>query len=44
MYQYRKGASEYFGGSKTSNDDENVSKPKKAVKRNKKKEVEGGCG
>lgn len=44
LYQYRKGASIYFGGK--SVDDENLSdEPKKvlpAVKR-KKKEVEGGC-
>jgi rhodanese-related sulfurtransferase len=45
MYQYRRGASEYFGGkSSTPADDSPAPKPKKAVKRHKKKEVEGGCG
>jgi len=45
MYQYRRGASEYFGGkSSTPEGDATVSKPKKKVKRHKKKEVEGGCG
>jgi len=45
MYQYRKGASEYFGGSKAeASDDDGPAKPKKAVKKRKKKEVEGGCG
>jgi len=46
MYQYRKGASEYFGGSSSAPaaGDDGVVKPKKAVKKRKKKEVEGGCG
>jgi len=45
MYQYRRGASEYFGGSKAAvSDDGDAPKPKKAVKKRKKKEVEGGCG
>lgn len=45
MYQYRKGASQFFGGEATTPAaEETVAKPKKAVKRRAKKEVEGGCG
>jgi len=45
MYQYRRGASEYFGGKSSAPEDEGTTKkPKKAIKRHKKKEVEGGCG
>ena len=46
MYQYRRGASEYFGGKSSAPADDATSapKPKKAIKRHKKKEVEGGCG
>lgn len=45
MYQYRKGASEYFGGEKTETPDaDNAPKPIKAAKKRAKKEVEGGCG
>jgi rhodanese-related sulfurtransferase len=46
MYQYRKGASQFFGGKADvpSGDDGAVAKPKKKVKKRKKKEVEGGCG
>jgi len=45
MYQYRRGASEYFGGkSSAPAGDDAVAKPKKAIKKRKKKEVEGGCG
>lgn len=46
MYQYRKGASEYFGG-KVIDPEEGTDagpKAKKKVVRRKKKEVEGGCG
>jgi len=43
MYQYRKGASEYFGGSKSTSNSDDTKKPKKAIKKRKKKEVEGGC-
>jgi len=45
VYQYRRGASQFFGGKSASEGDGNtVAKPKKKVKRHKKKEVEGGCG
>jgi len=45
MYQYRRGASEYFGGKSSAPADDGATvKPKKAIKRHKKKEVEGGCG
>ena len=45
MYQYRRGASEFFGGSGAEPADNNTAvKPKKAVKKHKKKEVAGGCG
>jgi rhodanese-related sulfurtransferase len=45
LYQYRMGASQYFGGSAPENSPaESTSKPKKVIKRRKKKEVEGGCG
>jgi len=46
MYQYRKGASQFFGGKADvpSGDDATADKPKKKVKKRKKKEVEGGCG
>ena len=46
MYQYRRGASEYFGG-KVIDPEEGTNdgpKAKKKVVRRKKKEVEGGCG
>ncbi len=44
MYQYRKGASEYFGGKSIEATDADVLvKPKKAPIKRKKKEVEGGC-
>lgn len=44
MYQYRKGASIYFGGEAIDVDDASDKiKPKKPVIRRKKKEVEGGC-
>jgi len=46
MYQYRRGASEYFGG-KVIEPEEGTNagpKAKKKIKRRKKKEVEGGCG
>lgn len=44
MYQYRKGASEYFGGSNSDTDEVGgAKKPKKGIKKRKKKEVEGGC-
>jgi hypothetical protein len=44
MYQYRRGASIYFGGSDIEEAGEsNISKPKKPVIKRKKKEVEGGC-
>jgi rhodanese-related sulfurtransferase len=44
LYQYRKGASQYFGGKtiQSSNPDYSA-KPRKPVVRRKKKEVEGGC-
>lgn len=46
MYQYRKGASQFFGGKADvpSGDDATADKPKKKVKKRKEKEVEGGCG
>lgn len=46
MYQYRRGASEYFGGKTIEPKDgaNDANKPKKKIKRRKKKEVEGGCG
>jgi len=46
VYQYRRGASQFFGGKSSApeGDGNAVAKPKKAVKRHKKKEVEGGCG
>jgi len=45
LYQYRKGASIYFGGEAVGEDEAaERTKPKKAVIRRKKKEVEGGCG
>ncbi len=45
MYQYRKGASQFFGGeSDNPSGDDAVATPKKKVKKRKKKEVEGGCG
>jgi len=45
MYQYRKGASQYFGGKATEPVvEETAAKPKKVIKRRAKKEVEGGCG
>ncbi len=45
MYQYRKGASQFFGGkADVPSGDDAVAKPKKKVKKRKKKEVEGGCG
>ena len=45
MYQYRKGASIYFGGESIDVEDagEKV-KPKKPLIKRKKKEVSGGCG
>lgn len=44
MYQYRKGASIYFGGEdKSVQEGEEVKKPKAAPIKRKKKEVEGGC-
>jgi len=45
MYQYRKGASQFFGGKADVPSDDAVKQaPKKKVKKRKKKEVEGGCG
>jgi len=46
VYQYRRGASQFFGGksSTPTSGDNAVLKPKKKIKRHKKKEVEGGCG
>jgi rhodanese-related sulfurtransferase len=46
LYQYRRGASLYFGGSSIDqgNDSETKVKAKKPAVRRKKKEVEGGCG
>lgn len=45
MYQYRKGASEYFGGKKSEVEgDSGPSVVKPAPVKRKKKEVEGGCG
>lgn len=45
MYQYRKGASQYFGGKSVELEDDNkLSAPKQAPTKRKKKEVEGGCG
>jgi len=45
MYQYRKGASQFFGGkADVPSGDDGPKKPKKKVKKRKKKEVEGGCG
>ncbi len=45
MYQYRRGASKYFGGnSEEPVNDKTSKKPKKVIKKHKKKEVEGGCG
>jgi len=44
LYQYRKGASIYFGGKAVGDDEAAVKvKAKKPVLRRKKKEVEGGC-
>jgi len=45
LYQYRRGASIYFGGKSVEEVDENNDKPKqvKPVIKRKKKEVEGGC-
>ena len=45
MYQYRKGASQYFGGKSVEVESSNETlKPRKKPVRRKKKEVEGGCG
>jgi len=45
LYQYRKGASIYFGGEAVGEDEAaERTKPKKQIIRRKKKEVEGGCG
>jgi len=45
MYQYRKGASIYFGGEAIDVDNASEKmKPKKPIIRRKKKEVAGGCG
>ena len=44
MYQYRRGASIYFGGEdKAVQEGNDVKKPKVAPIKRKKKEVEGGC-
>lgn len=44
MYQYRKGASIYFGGEAIDAEDASEKmKPKKPLIKRKKKEVEGGC-
>ena len=44
LYQYRKGASIYFGGEAVGEDEAaERTKPKKPTVRRKKKEVEGGC-
>ncbi len=46
LYQYRRGASQYFGGGKAVVSETSAppkTKKKKVIKR-KKKEVEGGCG
>lgn len=45
MYQYRRGASIYFGGEQMDSEEDGAkTKPEKPVIRRKKKEVEGGCG
>ena len=45
LYQYRKGASQYFGGKSVEETGSDVqAKSKKAPVKRKKKEVEGGCG
>ena len=45
LYQYRKGASLFFGGKSVDQGSDEVKvKAKKPAKRRKKKEVEGGCG
>jgi rhodanese-related sulfurtransferase len=45
LYQYRKGASLYFGGKSIEPSDDGAKvKAKKPAVRRKKKEVEGGCG
>lgn len=46
MYQYRKGASQFFGGETedVTDKDAPANKPKKEPLKRKKKEVEGGCG
>ncbi len=45
LYEFRKGASFYFGGGSTvSSGNEQASKPKKKLIKRKKKEVTGGCG
>ncbi len=44
IYQYRRGASQYFGGKTEEPVSGDTPKPKKKIKRHKKKEVEGGCG
>ncbi len=47
MYQYRKGASQFFGGETeevTDKDASDSKKPKREPLKRKKKEVEGGCG
>jgi rhodanese-related sulfurtransferase len=45
MYQYRKGASQFFGGKDASSTEvDQPVKPKKKVIKREKKEVEGGCG
>lgn len=45
LYQYRRGASIYFGGKSLEEEDGNSDKPKanKPIIKRKKKEVEGGC-
>jgi len=44
LYQYRKGASQYFGGGTATVSEEAAPKTKKKVVKRKKKEVSGGCG
>jgi hypothetical protein len=45
VYQFRKGAREYFGGGSSPVEETSAApKAKKPVVKHKKKEVEGGCG
>ena len=44
LYQFRKGASQYFGGGTALPTDDSAPKKKKTIVKRKKKEVTGGCG